>query len=74
MDRLSHTQDICCHEEQSVDRLLPFRHDFGTVCLRDVPFDLLCVTTWYVPSRGSLKEMSEANPDSKSGSDSRRSF
>jgi len=57
-----------------MDRLLPFCYDFDTVCLRDVPYGLFCVTTWYVPPRWSLKEMSEANLNSKSGGDPRPSF
>jgi len=55
-------QGICRHEEQSVDRLLPFFLCFGTVCLRDVPCDLFCITIWYVPSRQSLKGCPRQTP------------
>jgi len=54
--------------------LLPFFYDFGTVCLRDVPYGLFCITTWYVYPRWSLKEMSEANPNPKSNGDPGPSF
>ena len=46
-----------------MDRLLPFCYDFCTVHLRDVPFDLFWVATWYVPSRpfeGSVQGKSQS--------------